>query len=314
MYSEIRFELDTNKPGHRQRKVKCPNCQRKTFVRYFDFQAKEYLSEEFGRCDREEKCGYFHKPGKEHFQNENAWRKPIEQKPTTPSFIDHNIVSMSLTGYENNELVQFLINTFGFANASKLVKNYLIGTSKHWSGSTIYWQIDKQCQVRAGKIMLYKPDGHRDKTKQATWVHSILKMKDFNLNQCFFGEHLLIDADPETIIGIVESEKTAIIASYFFPQFLWLSSGGETMLNADKCKVLKGRKVVFFPDLSDKARQRWQGIAEQVKQYGIKPKVSSYLNHINDGSDIADYLLQMPIDKQYGNILNKHGYPAILDN
>lgn len=311
------FELDRNMPirRHKQHKQECPSCGKKTYVRYISSKTLEYLPYEFGRCDREEKCGYFNKPNNEYYRNENAWREPVKQQPVTPSFIDHNIVSMSLTGYERNVLVRFLINTFGYTSAMMLVKNYLIGTSKHWPGATIFWQIDKECKIRSGKIMLYKPDGHRDKDKHATWAHSLLKLQNFNLKQCFFGEHLLIDGDPETIIGITESEKTAIIANHFFPQYIWLATGGETMLNADKCRVLEGRKVVFFPDLSDKARERWEIISQQVNvQYGIKSIVSDYLEDINDGSDIADHLLTIPIDKQFGNILNSHGYPVIWDN
>ena len=70
-----------------------------------------------------------------------------------------------------------------------------------------------------------------------TWVHSLLKQQlkentskfldsdmlslfeNFNLKQCLFGEHLL-PANPLMQVAIVESEKTAIIASMFFPQLL----------------------------------------------------------------------------------------------
>lgn len=73
-------------------------------------------------------------------------------------------------------------------------------------------------------------------------------MPDFELKQCLFGEHLLRDkAKP---IAIVESEKTAIIASVYLPQFIWLAVGSLTNLNAEKCSVLKGRTVTLFPDLN----------------------------------------------------------------
>jgi hypothetical protein len=44
-----------------------------------------------------------------------------------------------------------------------------------------------------------------------SWVHSVLKLPNYNLSQCFFGEHLLIDTTKT--VAIVESEKTAVIAS-----------------------------------------------------------------------------------------------------
>jgi hypothetical protein len=42
--------------------------------------------------------------------------------------------------------------------------------------------------------MLYNANtGKRIKEpfNHATWVHSVLKLPEFNLQQCFFGEHLL---------------------------------------------------------------------------------------------------------------------------
>jgi hypothetical protein len=63
-----------------------------------------------------------------------------------------------------------------------------------------------------------------------------------------FGEHLLIDKTKP--VAIVESEKTAVIASVYLPQFIWVAVGSLTNLNAEKCNVLKGRTVTLFPDLN----------------------------------------------------------------
>jgi hypothetical protein len=52
-----------------------------------------------------------------------------------------------------------------------------------------------------------------------------LKLPAFQLSQCLFGEHLL--KDTETPVAIVESEKTAIIASCYYPEFIWLACGGS---------------------------------------------------------------------------------------
>ncbi|MBK9025621.1 MAG: hypothetical protein IPL69_17065 [Saprospiraceae bacterium] len=46
----------------------------------------------------------------------------------------------------------------------------------------------------------------------------------------------------------MESEKTAIIASVYLPQFTWLASGGKAGLTKDKLEVLKGRNVNLYPD------------------------------------------------------------------
>ena len=57
-----RFVLEKYKG--RGTRFECPSCHRKgTFTRYIDTLTGEYLSEEVGRCDREDKCGYHYKLG-----------------------------------------------------------------------------------------------------------------------------------------------------------------------------------------------------------------------------------------------------------
>ncbi len=96
-------------------------------------------------------------------------------------------------------------------------------------------------------------------------------------------------------MAIVESEKTAIIASAFMPDFIWLATGSLNNLSADKCAVLKGRKVVLFPDLN--AFDKWSAKAKELAH--ITSFLVSDLLERNasdaerrDGLDIADYLLK----------------------
>ena len=110
-----------------------------------------------------------------------------------------------------NNLIEYLYSIFDDETVGNLSERFNIGSSKYWKGSTVFWQIDEKEKVRSGKIILYdKTSGKR--TKNITWVHSVLKLKKFNLKQCLFGLHQLNNF-PDHIIGIVESEKTAIIIS-----------------------------------------------------------------------------------------------------
>jgi hypothetical protein len=118
----------------------------------------------------------------------------------------------------------------------------------------------------------------------------------WSLQQCLFGLHLIAD-NPGKPIAIVESEKTAIIASEYLPDFIWLATGTINGLNVDKLKPLKGRKVVLFPD-KGKAFTEWTNF---TKGYQRSIKVSDLLERKapgeHDGYDIADYLVQFDIEQ-----------------
>jgi hypothetical protein len=70
----------------------------------------------------------------------------------------------------------------------------------------------------------------------------------FKLEQCLFGEHLL-DKYPEALVGIVEAEKTALVARLMVPSVLWLAVGGLGELKLSKLLPLAGRHVTLWPDL-----------------------------------------------------------------
>jgi hypothetical protein len=46
------------------KKFLCPNCNKKTFVLYIDTESGNYLTTDFGKCDREQNCNYHKAPPK----------------------------------------------------------------------------------------------------------------------------------------------------------------------------------------------------------------------------------------------------------
>ena len=286
-------------------RYRCPTCQQraKTFSLYIDTETGEHIHPTVGRCNRESNCGHHYTP-KQYFQDNNIsfdTPKAYKPRPVTPqqkpvSFIPVEVFKASLKGYETNHFVQFLINQFGVEVASKLVSRYFIATSKHWNGATVFWQIDTQGKVRTGKIMLYSPTtGKRVKNLELPvyWVHKALKQPEFELRQCLFGEHLLIDKTKP--VAIVESEKTAAIASVYLPQFVWVAVGSLTNLNVKKCNILKGRTVTLFPDL--KGFEKWSSKAKELSHLAnftvsdlLERKASEAEK--KQGFDLADYLIK----------------------
>lgn len=283
----------------------CPNCKHhKVFTLYFDTKKGEHLNDIVGKCNRESKCGYHYTP-KQYFADNNIGfdkiqvRRPTTIQPSPPkpvSFIPVETFKASLKSHESNNFIKYLIKLFEVEETEKLIEKYFIGSSKHWNGATIFWQIDKDYKVRTGKIMLYNPDtGKRIKKpfKYINWAHSVLKLPDFELKQCLFGEHLL--SDKSKPVAIVESEKTAIIASVYLPAFVWLAAGSLDNLTLEKCKVLSGFKVFLFPDLN--GFEKWKNKATELSS--IANFIVSDLLENNsteddkkEGYDLADYLIQ----------------------
>ncbi len=287
-------------------KFHCPNCHRKTFTRYIDLETQEYINEFVGRCDREIKCGYHYKP-KDYFLDNNFDYKPltkkhIKTKATKATYIKKEFLIQSIKNNYNNNFITFLIKLFGKTATKSLQQKYLIGSSKYWPSANIFWQMDIKNRIRTGKIMLYnKETGKRIKKpfNHIFWVHKTqaiiktLTTETFNLQQCLFGEHLL-KTNPTQTIGLVESEKTAIISSIFYPKLIWLATGGLNNLSYEKTKVLENRKIILFPDLN--AFDKWQEISNKLSSK-IDIKIYDQLESLagsqerEKGYDIADYFL-----------------------
>lgn len=228
----------------------------------------------------------------------NVNPKTIISQTTQVSFVPVEIFKSSLSNYSGNNFVKYLIGLFGNEITSELIGHYFIGTSNHWNGSTIFWQIDTTGKVRTGKIMLYNPvTGKRVKEpfNHIAWSHNIIKKDKYDLKQCFFGEQFL-QVYKTKPVAIAESEKTAIIASLYFPQFIWLAAGSkEGLKNVEKCKVLKGRKVILFPDLG--AYDDWVDRAKELSTIA-NVSLSDLLERKatdeerEQGLDLADYLIR----------------------
>ena len=186
----------------------------------------------------------------------------------------------------------------------ELMKRYYVGTSRHWQGATVFWQIDSNGKVRTGKIILYNPQtGKRVKQPfcHVTWVHSALRLTDFNLRQCFFGEHLLA-SEKDKPVALVESEKTALVCSIHLPHFTWIASGGKNgSLNEECLSILQGRTLSLFPDLG--ATDYWRSKIPMMRQLGIHVQLYDYLERAatdeqrKQGLDIADFLLDIETEE-----------------
>ena len=281
-------------------KYACPACRKVRFVRYVDTSTGEQVTDVVGRCDREDSCGYHLTPkehflltGKNHFSSVST---PIRKRPVQeqePSFIDAALMHATFTRYNENNFCRWLCGVFGEPRAFELVAVYKVGTAGRWPGSCVFWQVDRNGKTRRGKVMLYSTTGRRVKEpfNHITTVHSLMKLPQPQPEQCLFGEHLL-SVDELRPVAIVESEKTAMVAAGFMPEFIWTATAGKGGLNREKLKAVRGRKVVLFPDLG--AFEKWREVVKGMPGVTVSDILERRASGADRaaGLDLADYLLR----------------------
>lgn len=221
----------------------CPACGQRRFVPYvLAADGVTLAGAEYGRCDREQSCGYHQYPNGEKVV---AGEMPKAELKEMLRYIG------KLNDTPPADFHLFLAECLTFTDALVAINDYHIDGI---DGKVIWWQIDRDGVVRTGKVMKYLANGHRDKTDTfpVTWAHKYSKLKhDFKgeeLQQCLFGEHLLVRY-PDKPVCVVESEKTAVIMSRIYPEQVWIATGGSQGIKSEERLVpLRGRKVLLIPD------------------------------------------------------------------
>lgn len=302
MERNYKFNLDKS-----SKKFHCPQCNKKTFVRFKD-DSGTYASDEFGRCDREINCGYFSYP-----HSEKGWTPP-PPKPKEPQvFLPQSILMKSLQGYQINGFLNNLLERgIPKTDIERIISDYYLGTiiKGNYTSAITFPFIDEFGRINAIQVKIFDD---QNKTIKTNWIHTILAdavqeqpqwLIDYFKNEskvnCLFGMHL-ITKYPQKQIIIVESPKNALAGSLFLPEFTWMASGSLSYLKAEKFKALKGKSVMLIPDTSTDsvAFDHWNFQAEKIsKEIGMLITVQRYLEDIStdsqksSGWDIADYFFK----------------------
>lgn len=216
----------------------------------------------------------------------------------------------------DNTLIRWIKRGINWCGAQRaridsVLKDYHVGTDR-W-GRTIFWQIDEQQRVRTGKMMLYQPNGHRDKDtpRNFDWVHSSLfrnpksaySADEYDAKPCLFGLHLLDKYKLSNIqqdICIVESEKTALLMAIAYGNScnqVWMACGGLENLNRQKLITIiaQRRNIRLYPDRD--AIDRWKIKAEQLNYNRLivatEPVTKWWQPEDGDKADIADVVVRI---------------------
>jgi hypothetical protein len=222
---------------------------------------------------------------------------PPKKTRSTGSFHSMQFMQdVSFSSKEESNFSKYLERYFTRKQIFEAEQKFLIfSTNDFYQKSICYPYITEKEEVTGIKVMAYDEEGKRGRNKAGSgivnWMHSIQNVENWTSDLCLFGLHQ-INERSNTAVHIVESEKTAFVMSIAQPEFIWLATGGLTMLNKNKLEPLKDKKIILHPD-KGKAFLMWTKYAEEWKEYNIVvSRITEDNSHILDDGDLADYCLQ----------------------
>ena len=194
-----------------------------------------------------------------------------------------------------------------FADA---LRRYGVGTDS--AGRAVFWHRDELGLIVTAKSVPYDATtGKRNKADALPAAFGVYDGSSFvslsaskgYASPCIYGAHLL-DDDLTKPVLLVESEKSAVIASVFLPDFVCLASGGATGLTRDKAKALTGRDVMIVGDRDESGRNGAAKAADILRSVGARPRhevdgvplCDLFMTDGGEGYDVADYYLMRTAD------------------
>jgi len=265
------------------------------------------------------------------FPKQKYFRTQPKPKPTPePVFIDFETFKQTLQPehYEKNTFIQNLFYRVQFPfeveDVTKVIELYRLGTvaNGYRAGAITFPFIDIKGNVRAVQVKQFDEQNH---TIGTDFLHSIIEKHHTQNNKplpewleaytkqdkrvsCLFGEHLL-SKYPNNPIALVEAPKTAVYGTLYFglpetpEDLIWLAVYNKSSLSFDKIKVLQGRFVYVFPDLSKDGStfKDWETKAKEYESRlpGTRFIFSDLLEQLapeqdkSKGLDLADYLIKL---------------------
>lgn len=255
--------------------------------------------------------------------------QPKPQPTPEPVFFDFETFKQTLEPerYEKNTFIQNLFYRVQFPfevdEVTKVIQLYRLGTvaNGYRSGAITFPFIDIKGNVRAVQVKQFDEQNH---TTGTDFLHSIIEKHHTRNNKplpewleaytkqdkritCLFGEHLL-SKYPNAKVYLFEAPKTAIYATLYFgfpeqSNTICLAVYNKSSFSFDKLKVLQGRFVYVFPDLSKDGNtfREWETKAKgyESRLPGTRFIFSDLLEQLaperdkDQGNDLADYLIQL---------------------
>jgi len=255
--------------------------------------------------------------------------QPKPQPQPEPVFFHFETFKQTLQPerYEKNTFIQNLFYRVQFPfevdEVTKVIQLYRLGTvaNGYRAGANTFPFIDIKGNIRAVQVKQFDEQNH---TTGTDFLHSIIEKHHTRNNKplpewleayakqdkrisCLFGEHLLSKYHSNPV-ALVEAPKTAVYGTLYFglpetpESLIWLAVYNKSSFSFDKLKVLQGRFVYVFPDLSKDGNtfKEWETKAKEYESRlpGTRFIFSDLLEQLaperdkSEGNDLADFLIK----------------------
>lgn len=197
------------------------------------------------------------------------FRKRNEQ--VTLKYVSHDVLE-GAKRYDLRKcnLFNWMCGMFPEERVREAWDKYNVTTDSH--GNVVYWYVNQEGKILYDKRILYKPDGHRDKT---FFPGRQFRVADGYSGRCYFGANLESDGRKSFI---VESEKSALLGYLYYGR-TFLGTGGKGNLREIEPDMM------LCPDMD--ARMEWE---EKGEVWPWWEKWGLPADQIPDHADIGDMI------------------------
>ena len=269
---------------HPKVKGGCPQCgSPKSFRGFEDHNGNDIPNT--GICERKNSCGYEVRPNSEQI-------KVILAQPFTPKsepkaveiiFPDKKLLA-KIEMFEKDHSSNFHKFCESLGISLSHLKKWGVGTD---GDKTVFIHRNQEKRIGNAKFFKFLEMGKRDQDfKSYSLSQPIDKSKKYGT--LLYGIHLF-GAEPKRIVCVTESEKTAVIASYFYPDYDFVACGAANGLTAEKLQVLFGRKIYWLADAD--AAGRKNSSLRNLRAYEQDFEFVDLFPDRNDGTDLADVII-----------------------
>lgn len=196
--------------------------------------------------------------------------KYVSEKNVSRLMRDEGRVGCSRT---DNNLYNYLCTVFPQSSVDKAFDSYRVGTI---GNTCIFWKTKRDGRVCNDNRIMYCENGRRDKERNA---YRVFKTGEGFTSKGYFGWHL-VSLSGSRDVCVVESEKSALIASIVFPDKTWIACAGMNQLH------YIGKKWKLYPDYAVEAIGLWKVKGSIVEWWD---------DECQRNDDMADMVLRMVI-------------------